>query len=121
MSINRPQDPRRADARLLDTAEGVIIALRRCSMAKAFIELARTVQQHNLPPLSVADALLAIAENEPTDDLDPAAVRVARTTWGSLLGACSHRRNNHSVLCEPDNAFSAHPNDRIERERGEQP
>jgi ANTAR domain-containing protein len=119
MSRNRAQDPRRADARLLDTAEGVIIALRRCSMAKAFIELARTAQRHNLSALSLADALVALAEDGPTGDLDPAAVRVARTTWGSLLDAPSHRRNNHGVPSDSMVRSRLHPNDLIER--GEQP
>ncbi|MDN4517220.1 MULTISPECIES: ANTAR domain-containing protein [Mycolicibacterium] len=78
-------DPRRAGARILDTAEGVIIALRRCTLNQAFTSLVQTAKSHNVAPLSLADALVAIAEGQPTDDLDAEAVRVAAQTWGPML------------------------------------
>lgn len=37
----RSQDPRRAGARILDTAEGVLIALRGCTLNEAFVETCR--------------------------------------------------------------------------------
>ncbi len=42
------QDPRRAGARVLDTAEGVLIALRGCSVNQAFVEIVRTAKAHNV-------------------------------------------------------------------------
>jgi hypothetical protein len=38
----RSPDPRRAGARILDTAEGVLIALRGCTLNQAFIEIVGT-------------------------------------------------------------------------------
>ncbi|WP_199178040.1 hypothetical protein [Mycobacterium hubeiense] len=92
MSTRAPQhDPRRAGARILDTAEGVIIALRRCSLNQAFMTIVQAAKQHHVAPLSLADALVAIAQRDPTDDLDRNAVRVAREIWGPLLNG--HRHN----------------------------
>jgi hypothetical protein len=44
----RSQDPRRAGARVLDTAEGVLIALRGCSLNQAFVEIVQTAKAHNV-------------------------------------------------------------------------
>jgi hypothetical protein len=91
----RSEDPRRAGARILDTAEGVLIGLRRCSLNQAFVEIAQTAKRHNLSTLSLADALVALAQNQPTDDLDPTVVATARQAWEQLLegrqcdGACA--------------------------------
>jgi hypothetical protein len=38
---DRLPDPRRAGARILDTAEGVLIALRGCTLNQAFVEIVR--------------------------------------------------------------------------------
>jgi hypothetical protein len=92
---HRSEDTRRAGARILDTAEGVLIGLRRCSLNQAFVEIAQTAKRHNLSTLSLADALVALAQNQPTDDLDPTVVATARGAWGRLLdrdqcdGTCS--------------------------------
>lgn len=80
-------DPRRSGARILDTAEGIIIALRRCNLNQAFIEIMSTAKRHNVAPVSLADALVAIVQNHSTADLDADAVRAARETWGDLLDA----------------------------------
>jgi hypothetical protein len=45
---NRLPDPRRAGARILDTAEGVLIALRGCTLNQAFVEIVRTAKRHNV-------------------------------------------------------------------------
>jgi hypothetical protein len=37
--FGRSQDPRRARARILDTAEGVLIALRGFTLNQAFVEI----------------------------------------------------------------------------------
>jgi hypothetical protein len=43
-TFGRSQDPRRAGARILDTAEGVLIALRGCSLNQAFVEIVQTAK-----------------------------------------------------------------------------
>jgi len=39
---------RRAGARILDTAEGVLIALRGCILNQAFVEIVQTAKTHNV-------------------------------------------------------------------------
>jgi hypothetical protein len=93
VNVYRPTaDARRAGARILDTAEGVLIALRRYSLNQAFMDLMQTAKRHNVNTLSLADALVAIAENQPTHDLDDSAVAIARRTWGHLFGRDGHAR-----------------------------
>ncbi len=41
-NYRRPRDTRRAGARILDTAEGVLVTLRRCRVDQAFVELMQT-------------------------------------------------------------------------------
>ena len=43
-TFGRSPDPRRAGARILDTAEGVLIALRGCSLNQAFVEIVQTAK-----------------------------------------------------------------------------
>jgi hypothetical protein len=84
--VGRPQDPRRAGARVLDTAEGVLIALRGCSLNEAFVEIVKTAKAHNVSTLSVADALVALAQDHGVSQAgDGAASVAARATWGRLL------------------------------------
>ena len=82
-------DPRRASARILDTAEGVLVALHRCSLNEAFTDIMHTAKSHNISPFSLADALVSLAQSQPTQDPDDAAVATARQVWGHLLGAHS--------------------------------
>src|SRR5258705_13890272 len=81
----RSQDPRRAGARILDTAEGVLIALRGCTLNQAFVEIVQTAKTHNVSTLSLADALVALAQNQASQDGDDAAFVAARAAWGHLL------------------------------------
>ena len=81
----RPQDPRRAGARILDTAEGVLIALRGCSLNQAFVEIAQTAKAHQVSTLSLADALVALAQHQRSPNGDDAALVAARTAWGHLF------------------------------------
>ncbi|WP_169587199.1 ANTAR domain-containing protein [Antrihabitans stalactiti] len=85
-------DRRHADARMLDTAEGVLVALRRCSIDEAFIELVHVAKRHHVPTLAVARALVEHAENgidsspdtdSETDGTGPADI--ARHEWGHLF------------------------------------
>lgn len=82
---SRSPDPRRAGARILDTAEGVLLALRGCTLNQAFVEIVRTAKSHNVSTLSLADALVAIAQTPSSPDMDDAAFVAARATWGDLL------------------------------------
>src|ERR1700760_1376465 len=84
-TFGRSEDPRRAGARILDTAEGVLIALRGCSRNKAFVEIAQTAKAHDVSTLSLADALVALAQNQASLDGDDAALVAARAPWGPLL------------------------------------
>jgi hypothetical protein len=81
----RSPEPRRAGARILDTAEGVLIALRGCSLNQAFVEIVQTAKSHNVSTLSLADAPVAIAQTQASQDVDDAAFAAARATWGHLL------------------------------------
>src|SRR6186997_1897825 len=81
----RSQDPRRAGARILDTAEGVLIALRGCTLHQAFVEIVQTAKTHNVSTLSLADALVALAQNETSQGGEDAAFVAARAAWGHLF------------------------------------
>jgi AmiR/NasT family two-component response regulator len=76
------EDLVRADRRMLDRAEGVLIALRRCTIDTAFDEIVRASKRHRVPTLSIAAALVALVQDSPWDDDATAA---ARYEWGSLL------------------------------------
>ena len=80
----RSPDPRRAGARILDTAEGVLIALRGCGLNQAFVEIVQTAKSHNVSTLSLADALVAMAQTQASQNVDDAAFAAARATWGHL-------------------------------------
>jgi hypothetical protein len=79
----RPRESRRVGARILDTAEGVLVALRRYRVDQAFVELMHTAKRHGINPVTLADALVAIAENQLCQD--DAAAAVARAAWGHLF------------------------------------
>jgi len=91
---NRLPDPRRAGARILDTAEGVLIALRGCTLNQAFVEIVQTAKRHNVSTLSLADALVAIAQTQAfQNDADAdAAFVAARATWGHFFDQTPPRR-----------------------------
>ena len=92
-AFGRSQDPRRAGARILDTAEGVLIALRRCTLNEAFVEIVQAAKAHNVSTLSLADALVALAQNQASGDGQDAAVGAARATWAHLMDRARPRRN----------------------------
>ncbi|HME74276.1 MAG TPA: ANTAR domain-containing protein [Mycobacterium sp.] len=72
-----------AGTRVLDRAEGILVGLRRCRTESAFDEIVAASQQHVVPALRVARALVELAEGpEPSD---PDAAAVARERWGDLL------------------------------------
>ena len=88
----RSQDPRRAGARILDTAEGVLIALRGCSLNQAFVEIVQTAKAHNVSTVSLADALVALAQDQASQDGHDAAFDAARATWGHLFAVANPSR-----------------------------
>jgi hypothetical protein len=90
-------DRRRSADRILDTAEGVLITLRRYHLNQAFFELAQTARRHAIPPVSLADALVALAQRQPTHDCEPRAVQIVQATWGPLLDRNAH---NHAAVFE---------------------
>jgi hypothetical protein len=81
------RDPRSSGQRSLGAAEGVLVALRHCSLDEAFIDIVQTAKQHAVAPLELADALVAVAENDATRDFDDAVVAAVDRTWGILLGS----------------------------------
>ena len=72
----------RADARTLDRAEGVLIAVRRCTTDAAFSEIVRASKRHRVPTLGLAAALVALAQNA---QVHGDAATAARYEWGSLF------------------------------------
>ncbi|OHV04000.1 ANTAR domain-containing protein [Mycobacterium talmoniae] len=93
MGSDPTSGPHHDGGRILDAAEGVLVALRRCTLAEAFNELARTAREHRLPALSLARALVAVAENQPRQELNLDAVEVVRNVWGNLLDRLRDRRD----------------------------
>ena len=78
------EDSIRTDARMLDRAEGVLVALRRCTIDAAFDEIVSASKRHRVPTLRIARALVALAEKSALGgDLDASAA--ARHEWGSLF------------------------------------
>src|SRR6185436_7195886 len=91
-TFGRSQDPRRAGARILDTAEGVLITLRGCSLNQAFVEIVQTAKAHNVSTVSLADALVALAQDQASQEGQDAASDAARTTWGHLFAVARPSR-----------------------------
>jgi ANTAR domain len=87
----RSQDPRRAGARILDTAQGVLIALRGCILNQAFVEIVQTAKARNVSTQSLADALVALAQNQASQNEQDAAFGAARAPWGHLLDRAPSR------------------------------
>jgi hypothetical protein len=83
--IDHRRDPRSSGQRSLGAAEGVLVVLRHCSLDEAFIEIVETAKQQAVAPLELAGALVAIAENDATRDVDGAAVAAVDRAWGILL------------------------------------
>jgi hypothetical protein len=74
--------------RTLDTAEGVLIGLRRCDAGAAFDELVCAAQTHDIPVFSMAAALVELAtDNSNSADVSAEAQAAAQCEWGQLLDA----------------------------------
>ena len=71
--------------RILDTAHGILIGLRRCSSDAAFDELLGAAQRHGLPVFLLAWALVHLAGGggQPAQTFS-AAQSAARHEWGKF-------------------------------------
>lgn len=68
----------------LDTAEGVLIALRHCTVDEAFHEMIRAAKQHQVPLFTLADALVNAASGN-AQCPNTAAHTAVLAEWGPLL------------------------------------
>ena len=73
--------------RVLDTAEGILISLRRCRSGAAFEELISAAERNGIPVFALSFALVILASGD-VDSFEPdrAAQCAARCEWGNLLG-----------------------------------
>ena len=71
--------------RILDTARGILIGLRRCPSHAAFDELHSAALRHNVPVFAMAWALVHLAgDGEKTPSFIDAQT-AARREWGPLF------------------------------------
>lgn len=71
----------------LDTAEGILVALRRCRIETAFQELLATANRHRVPLFTLASALVDVACEQgsiPHEAVGPAHA-AAQQEWKKLL------------------------------------
>jgi hypothetical protein len=72
--------------RILDTARGILIGLRRCASETAFDELHHAAVRHKVPVFAMAWALVHLAgDGEKTPSFSDAQ-SAARREWGALFG-----------------------------------
>jgi hypothetical protein len=72
--------------RILDTAKGILIGLRRCTSEQAFHELIDSAQRHRMPVFAMAWALVHLANGGETSVHTSAdADWAARYEWGRLF------------------------------------
>jgi ANTAR domain len=72
--------------RILDTAKGILIGLRRCPSETAFHELLSAAQRHKMPVFAMAWALVHLANGgEKSAHTCGDAESAARDEWGQLF------------------------------------
>jgi hypothetical protein len=64
-----------------------------CTLNEAFVEIVQTAKAHNVSTLGLADALVALAQDQASQDGQDAAVGAARAAWAHLLDRARPRRN----------------------------
>ncbi|WP_310766338.1 ANTAR domain-containing protein [Mycobacterium sp. Z3061] len=75
--------------RLLDTARGILIGVRRCRSGTAFDELHSAARRHRVPVYEMAWALVHLAgEGEETPSFIEAQ-SAARHEWGDLFAGAA--------------------------------
>jgi hypothetical protein len=79
-----PFDPQ--SGRILDTARGILIGLRRCGSEAAFQELLAAAQRHRVPVFAMAWALVHLTcGGDKSPETLKSAQSAARREWGRLL------------------------------------
>ncbi len=73
--------------RILDTARGILIGLRRCPSHVAFDELHSAAQRHKVPVFALAWALVHLAGDGEKTPSFVDAQSAARHEWGPLFAA----------------------------------
>lgn len=74
--------------RILDTAKGILIGLRRCPSEAAFDELLAAAQRHRMPVFAMAWALVHLANGgEKSADTSADAQSAAHYEWGQLFAS----------------------------------
>jgi hypothetical protein len=72
--------------RILDTAKGILIGLRRCPSEAAFHELLNAAQRHRMPVFAMAWALVNLANGgDYSTHTSDEAQSAARDEWGELF------------------------------------
>jgi hypothetical protein len=71
--------------RILDTARGILIGLRRCHSEAALDELYSAAQRHKVPVFALAWALVHLARDGEKTPSFIEAQSAARHEWGSLF------------------------------------
>jgi hypothetical protein len=71
--------------RILNTARGILIGLRRCRSDDAFDELHGAAQRHKVPVFAMAWALVHLAGGGETTTSFSDAQSAARHEWGQLF------------------------------------
>ena len=72
--------------RILDTAQGILIGLRRCPSEAAFQELLGAAKRHGVPLFPMAWALVHLADGgDKSSHTFRAAQSAARDEWGQLF------------------------------------
>jgi hypothetical protein len=80
-----PSDPN--SSRMLNTAQGILIGIRRCHSEAAFNELLSAAQRHRVPVFAMAWALVHLASHGDTTPESCSARTAARREWGRLFPA----------------------------------
>jgi ANTAR domain len=74
--------------RILDTAKGILIGLRRCPSETAFHELLNAAQRHRMPVFAMAWALVHLADGgDNSAQASADAQSAARDEWGQLFAS----------------------------------
>jgi hypothetical protein len=73
---------RRETTRVLDTAIGILVGWRRCSVDAAFRELITASERHNIGVFAMASGLVDLASSGISEAEGSAAALAAEREWG---------------------------------------
>lgn len=82
--LGNSADPGIGRARMLHLAEGVLVALRRCTPEAALAELVDAARASHLSPYAVACGLVSLAAGDISGDDVPEVVKLR---WSELLAS----------------------------------